>query len=450
MNHKKPLEKGQAIIVMMLGIVVLLGFTALAIDGGMVYSQRRAAQNAADAAALAGALQKVNNNDDTAADNAIVNSVRGNGYQDAQITNKQISGPFYDPFGYYYLATVELSIQYQTSFASFIWNKTVTNHVTAIARAKPSQPTMNGYAIVSLGDCTVTGDPNLSIAGGGKRGSIQSFDGDIFINSPEDCCPCSMNPSNSKNSIGIEAYNVPGEAIKFHIRSVGSWDWMPEEKIAPLPVITNQNEGEPIGDPLQGLPEPTCSGNADTSGSYKDPISGLAYDIGPGNIEGSTLSGLAKGKGGVTLGPGIYCVNGGIHVSGQGGIDGSSGVVIYMKNGSITFTGKAGDGGLSITAPSAATCSGQACDYINMAIFSSRNNTNDIEVRGNGELGIVGLVYALKGTVGARGGGNKGDDLVIHGQLICDTVDNRGNGQVKVIYDNNLTFWRPPLLSLER
>ncbi|HEY5668948.1 MAG TPA: Tad domain-containing protein, partial [Anaerolineales bacterium] len=47
-------EKGQALVLITLAMVVLLGFTALAIDGGMVYSDRRHAQNAADASSLAG------------------------------------------------------------------------------------------------------------------------------------------------------------------------------------------------------------------------------------------------------------------------------------------------------------------------------------------------------------------------------------------------------------
>ncbi|MEJ2303473.1 MAG: Tad domain-containing protein [Anaerolineales bacterium] len=47
-------ERGQALILLVFAAVALLGFTALAIDGGMVYADRRHAQNAADAASLAG------------------------------------------------------------------------------------------------------------------------------------------------------------------------------------------------------------------------------------------------------------------------------------------------------------------------------------------------------------------------------------------------------------
>jgi len=47
-------QKGQIIVIFAVALVVLLGFTALAIDGGMVYSDRRFSQSAADAASLAG------------------------------------------------------------------------------------------------------------------------------------------------------------------------------------------------------------------------------------------------------------------------------------------------------------------------------------------------------------------------------------------------------------
>jgi hypothetical protein len=53
-------QPGQAIVIIALVMVVLLGFTALAIDGGGLYFLRRDAQNAADAAALAALLEICN------------------------------------------------------------------------------------------------------------------------------------------------------------------------------------------------------------------------------------------------------------------------------------------------------------------------------------------------------------------------------------------------------
>ncbi len=47
-------EKGQAIVLVAVALLALLAMAGLAIDGGQLLAQRRAAQNAADAAALAG------------------------------------------------------------------------------------------------------------------------------------------------------------------------------------------------------------------------------------------------------------------------------------------------------------------------------------------------------------------------------------------------------------
>ncbi len=52
-------EQGQAIVILAFAMIVLLAFAALAIDGGNAYVNRRRAQNAADAGALAGAHQLV-------------------------------------------------------------------------------------------------------------------------------------------------------------------------------------------------------------------------------------------------------------------------------------------------------------------------------------------------------------------------------------------------------
>ena len=48
-------ESGQVIVILALALVGLLGFSALAIDGSMVFADRRFSQSGADAAALAGA-----------------------------------------------------------------------------------------------------------------------------------------------------------------------------------------------------------------------------------------------------------------------------------------------------------------------------------------------------------------------------------------------------------
>src|SRR3972149_1920131 len=55
MSPSNKHERGQAMVIFVLAIAGLLAFIALAIDGGNTLTERRRAQNAADAGALAGA-----------------------------------------------------------------------------------------------------------------------------------------------------------------------------------------------------------------------------------------------------------------------------------------------------------------------------------------------------------------------------------------------------------
>ena len=56
-NQTSRSERGQALIMFVLAAGVLFGFTAMAVDVGLILHQRRVLQNAADAAALAGAME---------------------------------------------------------------------------------------------------------------------------------------------------------------------------------------------------------------------------------------------------------------------------------------------------------------------------------------------------------------------------------------------------------
>src|ERR1051326_344389 len=78
LSMKRTTERGQALILIALAAIGLFAMTGLAIDGSAKFSDRRHAQNAADAAALAGALAKINA--DPQWDLTAMNRARGNGY----------------------------------------------------------------------------------------------------------------------------------------------------------------------------------------------------------------------------------------------------------------------------------------------------------------------------------------------------------------------------------
>ena len=77
MKKARRSESGQVFVILVLVLLGLIGFTALAVDGGMVYSERRRAQNAADAGALAAALAKTQSGD---LHTAALNRTNSNGY----------------------------------------------------------------------------------------------------------------------------------------------------------------------------------------------------------------------------------------------------------------------------------------------------------------------------------------------------------------------------------
>ena len=168
---------------------MLLGFTALAIDGSMLYSDRRYVQNVADAAALsaAGKAALSLENDqidydnwvcgraeinaaegiaeaaaiDRAADNDITNGFDfdisdGHGVVAACGVDNSESPPdqFID-------ITVQITFDTNTNFAHLLYPGSLTNTVEAVARAAPAQR----RSIVGGGDVAIMGlkpdsDPN--------------------------------------------------------------------------------------------------------------------------------------------------------------------------------------------------------------------------------------------------------------------------------------------------
>ena len=83
-------EKGQALILITFAMIALIGFTALAIDGGRAFEEKRHAQNAADTSALAAALayQRGENILTTAQQRAASNGYDDNGTTGSMIGRK--------------------------------------------------------------------------------------------------------------------------------------------------------------------------------------------------------------------------------------------------------------------------------------------------------------------------------------------------------------------------
>ena len=137
----KNSEKGQALILIVFGIVALVAMTGLAIDGGNAYSDRRGAQNAADTAALAGALTNTRNPGTANVQAAALASTKANGY-DANDPTKAVSVRVDDSPSSICPGnaggkdiTVQITSNVHTFFAPVLGIKTLTNVVTASSRS---------------------------------------------------------------------------------------------------------------------------------------------------------------------------------------------------------------------------------------------------------------------------------------------------------------------------
>ncbi len=179
-------ESGQVLVILTIGIVVLLAFAGLAIDQGSIQVDRRRAQNAADTAALAGALARYEGQDceDVAADRA-----ESNGF----ITGDDVTVAvdcYYD-FGEgddYVRVTIETTTA--TFFSSLIGWDSVTNQVEAVVYidegAAEISEAFTGGAIMALkptGNDTflMSGNAKLNVQGGGafvNSNGASAFSGD--------------------------------------------------------------------------------------------------------------------------------------------------------------------------------------------------------------------------------------------------------------------------------
>src|SRR5688572_26364962 len=169
----KGQERGQALVIIALAAVGLFGFSALAIDGSRVFSDRRNAQNAADTSALSAALAKIRQEDYVSAAEA---RAADNGYPkdairtDVEVNLCNVTGlnppcqgiptetstpPTAEELELTNEANyiqVKITSILPATFARIVGRNEFTNILTAIAYAGPVEPKplVDGYALAAM------------------------------------------------------------------------------------------------------------------------------------------------------------------------------------------------------------------------------------------------------------------------------------------------------------
>ncbi len=410
MNQRSKQPRGQALIFIVFAIIGLIGLTALAVDGGNAFSEKRHAQNAADASALAAALAKVHDQDWLAAARARAAS---NGYTN-NLTRDQVivnNPPVVDDcnpndtpsiyVGNSEYIQVIIRVKVPTYFASVVGWDTLNVCAESIARARPphTEPMIFGNAMVGLSphDCQAVRVHGTS--------DTVLIDGGLFVNSDSTCTQGAFNQS------GSSTLTAPNICV------VGTYRYDVGE-VSPPPSHCN-----PVPYPPQMImPEITCS----TAGTKTGNV------ITPGTIPASWLSGD------VTLQPGVYCINGDATINAHDEVQGSD-IVLYFMNGGLHINGGAT---LNLDAPDSGP-------YAGLLIYLPLNNDSSLILNGNASSTFTGSILAPASDIQINGTGSAD---TYQTQVIGYTLDIIGTSDTVIRYNDNQNYDAtvPPQIEIVR
>jgi hypothetical protein len=468
-TNKQSKESGQILLILTVGIVALLGFLALAVDGGMIYADRRFDQNAADASSFAGAgaaaMQLENNNilyadfDCTGAFlasgapnpahplygaiNDAINAALARGASN----NFTLQFPLADQhgveilcsspatFGPRYLAVrTVVSSTVRTAFAHLFYEGDVRNTVEAIVKVFPPYDVGYGYALATLSeDCkkelTFQGNALIKLSGGGAHSNSGITRG-----------------GNTKTEIldgGKATYNNSTCGYKDSGGAGGGSGY-----------ITPEPKQESLLIPKVYLEDPPTSINWAT----ECPADYIDTSVGENNpkrrsiTNGGTIEPLRyksiQVNAGETLNmkPGLYCVE--EDFNGVGGTintiaDGSlpEGVTVILLGGSVEIGG-------NVTVSMIA--SSEPLDrWYGLLFYSAKGNTSAHKLLGTGSSYFEGTLWFPDGHITLAGDGDE-TTYKYNTQVVADQITVTGNNFLNMTYDQSRMFRLSSLVNLDK
>ena len=457
----KAQERGQALVIIALAVVGLFGFSALAIDGSRVFSDRRNAQNAADTAALSAALTKIRGTgtdyQTSAIDRAISNGYANdaNSTVEVNLCSELVGTPNacqalpssgedaqLDPANY---IQVKITSIIPATFARIVGRNEFTNIVTAVAYSGPvtPQPIIKGAALAALkedGDKTLfgTGVVNLDVRNSG-----------VFNNSTGAC---------ATNIVGTGSYTVE---TSFQLVNK---DPCYAGTVTLNPITASSQIEYP---PTFNIQEPTiaCGG----SGKWTEDKPNNTITFSPGNFPSGANLNYA---GTIIFQPGNYCFGSNVSINGiakviadhsnfkiTGGafslnglstltcndllvhIDGGTGmtfngnseihcndVTFFASTGTVSWSGNAV---VRLFAP-------KGGEYKNLLIYMPYGNSSDFTITGTSNNELTGSIIAVSSNIKIAGvSGTKG----LHSQIIGYTVEIKGSTHVLIDYIPEEQYW---------
>jgi hypothetical protein len=371
---------------------------ALVVDGGNVFLDRRGAQNAADSAALASALSRVQGGQDWVG--AAIASAAQNGYNNDGVTNiVQVYSPPKDGpnAGNLEYLQVIITSHVDTYFAGIVGRDRITNIVDAVARTKlpEIEELLHGTAVVSLAptsDCNnkksfwVHGEATLDITGGG-----------VFVNSNHPTCALFQN---GNGSIRINDNH--------QISVVGGTSIQKTQLFTPQVTVGSSAISYP---PPFTMPKFGCGQMAEISED------GTSMSAGNWDEE-------FPPEGVTHLGSGVYCLNDGFTVNGN--LTGNN-VVFKVEHGEVRFS-KSAD--IILNAPNSGNNAG-------LLIFLPMGNNSKVVLNGGPGSIIKGTILAPASPILIKG---MESQTGFRSQIIGYTVEADGNSNVVIVYNDEQNY----------
>ncbi len=424
---RRPAHDGQTMVLFALMAVVLIGFLGLAIDAGYLISERRRAQNAADAVALAAAKLRAQGKSQADATTGALAVVAPSGEYPDGFPSTEITVTY--PAPNRVIATVEHDVQ------PFFIRALYTGDWVVSAEAVASLTTDTGpFALLALAQGNNCNTPNTGIRFQGS-GTVVINNGSIGSNN---CIHVS-----GATNLTVEVHGGTAQAVNEIVYNGNAEIQVDDDYYV--------SGGIPlIPDPLAGLTPPACStaGTVLPDPSHPEDPEGKNYVI-------LTPGRYADSKGyaykGISLLPGVYCfearvtvrdgfirtVDAGYASGGAAGDLPAGGVVLY-------FSGNRGqlklDGGAVAQLRAAGAASSLSCNALpgtNSGLCDEKiliwiANSQPLTLNGHVENELIGTIYAPNASVTLAG---TEDTPVLNGRVIARDITITGDALLNLDAD---------------
>jgi hypothetical protein len=404
-------RKGTVAVIVAVCLTVMVGFAAISLDGGQVQDNRRLAQAAADAAALAAAGDlytnfRTNNGLDsggTALAKAQA-SAKASGFSNDGTTSivtvniPPSTGLFAGTAGY---AEVIIDYYQPRAFSAIFGSDPVHIQARAVAVGKWT-PFRDGILVL---DPHASGSLNSN---GGGTVTIQNAD--VIVDS--DSATAVVGTGGGKiTAPNFYITGAPGDTTSGGATISGN-------------IYSGQT---PTPDPLAYLPEPDPKTMVQQSNNQTHASGNQTLSLQPGVYKGGiTVSGQAS----LTMAPGIYYMDGGgFSFTGQGNLSADGVMIVNDPKSSSDRININGNGSVDMSPPTSGI-------YQGISLWQTRSSTNEIDITGNGGSQMSGTFYAQHGTLKVTGNGGNN---VIGSQYISYDVNLGGNGGFQVNWQQQAT-----------